>query len=403
LFFLSHFISQPQEVEQFVLRHLFRLLEGVELAVMLARGHTVPVLILIPSPVHIGEEGPVAAVGKAGVGLPDPLPEGVVAPEGNPGLNLGSRFAVGNFHGSFSCGRDHSRWKGFLRGSGVGDIFSAHILLDKSMEIEKLKAYLAEGLSLTAISKKEGRSLGSVRYWAVTYGLKSNFKNFKEEPYHKTNVVDGKRHCTRCDQWKFVDEFGPKGKKQTHHYCRPCLYAYQQERGKARKKKVIELMGGKCVRCGYFRNYAALEFHHLDPSKKEINIAGNGIKGSWKRLMAELQKCILICSNCHREEHHQDMFVLPDSSIELNRILNLEVHPTGNCPTCGTEVFNTKYCSHACSCDSRRRVKRPNREELERLINTTPFVQIGKKYGVSDNAIRKWANHYGLDWKAIKK
>jgi hypothetical protein len=268
------------------------------------------------------------------------------------------------------------------------------------MEIEKLKGYLAEGLSLNSIRKKEGKSLNSIRYWMRVHGLKPNFKNFGEEPFNKKAlVVDGKKHCKRCDEWKELDHFFSKGKRNvgdTHHYCKPCLYAYQQERGKNRKKKVIEMMGGKCARCGYCRNYAALEFHHLDPSKKEINISGNGIKGSWKRLMAELQKCILICSNCHREEHHQDMFMLPESSIELNRILNLEVHPTGNCPTCGTEVFNTKYCSHACSCDSRRRAKRPDREELERLIKTMPFVQIGKKYGVSDNAVRKWAEHYGL-------
>lgn len=270
------------------------------------------------------------------------------------------------------------------------------------MDIEKLKEYLAEGLSLTAISKKEGKSLGSVRYWATTYGLKSNFKNFKEEPYHKTNVVDGKKHCTRCDQWKSVEEFGPKGQKQTHHYCRPCLYAYQQERGKARKKKVIEIMGGKCVRCGYCRNHAALEFHHLDPSKKEINIAGNGIKGSWKRLTQELKKCILLCANCHREEHNQDMFVLPESSIELNKMLNFELKPTGKCPTCQTDVFNTKYCSTMCAQDGLRRAERPSKEELAQLIETTSFVQIGKKYGVSDNAVRKWANHYGLEWRAKK-
>lgn len=270
------------------------------------------------------------------------------------------------------------------------------------MEIEKLKAYLAEGLSLNKIRKKEGVSLSTVRYWMEAHGLESNFKNFREDPFHKVEVIDNKRHCTRCDQWKDLDEFSAKGKKQTHHYCRPCLYAYQQERGKARKKKVIDLMGGKCTRCGYCRNHAALEFHHLDPSKKEINIAGDGIKGSWKRLTEELKKCVLLCSNCHREEHNPDMFVRPESSIELNRVLNVELKPTGRCPTCDTEVFGTKYCSHACSCDSRRRSKRPSREELAQLIETMPFVQIGKKYNVSDNAIRKWAEHYGLEWRKTK-
>lgn len=279
------------------------------------------------------------------------------------------------------------------------DIFSVHILLDKSMEINKLKKYLDEGLSLNAIRKKEGKSLNSIRYWMKVHGLIPNFKSFKEDPFNKTKIIDGKRLCKRCGQWKVQDEFRPKGDKQTHHYCKPCLYSYQQERGKKRKKKVIDLMGGKCVKCGYCRNYAALEFHHLDPSKKEINISGDGIKGSWKRLTEELKKCILVCSNCHREEHNPEMFILPESSIELNKILNIDLKPTGNCPNCHTEVFGTKYCSHACSCNSRRKAKRPNKEDLELLLKTKPLVQIGKMYEVSDNAIRKWADHYGIQWK----
>lgn len=271
------------------------------------------------------------------------------------------------------------------------------------MEAEKLKAYLAQGLSLNKIRKTEGVSLSTVRHWMKVHGLQPNFKNFGEEPFNKSSeVVDGKKFCVRCGEWKELNEnFSPKGKskEKTQHYCKPCLYAYQQERSKERKRKVIELMGGKCSRCGYCRNYAALEFHHLDPSKKEINISGNGLKGSWKRLIVELKKCVLVCSNCHREEHNPDMFSLPESEIEINRIMNIELKSTGRCPTCQTEVFGTKYCSHACSCDSRRKVKRPGREELEELIRTTPFTRIGEKYGVSDTAIRKWADHYGIKWK----
>jgi hypothetical protein len=267
------------------------------------------------------------------------------------------------------------------------------------MEIEKLKGYLEEGLSLTAISKKEGKSLGSIRYWAANYGLKSNFKTFSEEPYHKTNVVDGKKRCAKCKEWKPQEVFGTKGKYK-QGYCPPCLYRYQASRWEDRKKKAVELMGGKCSKCGYCRNYAALEFHHLDPSQKDFDF-NVGRRRSWDKLIVELKKCVLLCSNCHKEEHHPNMAV-SDETPESNPRLNLEpvrLQPTGVCPTCETEVFGTRYCSHACSCDSRRRVKRPSREELKLLIETTPFVQIGKKYGVSDNAIRKWANHYGLEWK----
>jgi hypothetical protein len=264
------------------------------------------------------------------------------------------------------------------------------------MEINILKEYLAEGLSLNNIRKKEGKSLSSVRYWMKVYGLKPNFKNFKEEPFNKTEVVEGKKCCSKCKVWMNLDAFSPKG-KHIHGYCRPCLYAYQMERWNNRKKKAVELMGGKCNKCGYCKNYAALDFHHADPSKKEFAF-DVGRQKSWGKMIVELKKCILLCSNCHREEHHPEMMVTSHNFCG-DPYMNLGPKVTGNCPSCQTEVFGTKYCSQACSRDSRRKVKRPNREELQELIKTTPFTRIGEKYGVSDNAIRKWANHYGIEWK----
>lgn len=265
------------------------------------------------------------------------------------------------------------------------------------MEIEKLKGYLAEGLSLVKISKKEGKSLGSIRYWMKVHGLKANFKSFKEEPFHKkAEIKDGKKCCSKCKEWKNLEEFCSKGER-IHGYCRPCLYSYQADRWRKRKKKAIELMGGKCNNCGYCRNYSALEFHHFDPSQKEFE-SDVGRHKSWDKFITELKKCVLLCSNCHREEHNPEL-AMTDEAYSVDPHMNTTLKATGKCPHCKTEVFGTKHCSHACAKNSQRRVKRPSREELEELINTTPFTQIGNKYGVSDNAIRKWADHYGIKWK----
>ncbi len=59
-----------------------------------------------------------------------------------------------------------------------------------------------------------------------------------------------------------------------------------------------------CQKCAYKKCLSALEFHHLDGDKKDKAI-GNLINSgsSLKRLKKELRKCILLCSNCHREEH----------------------------------------------------------------------------------------------------
>ena len=61
----------------------------------------------------------------------------------------------------------------------------------------------------------------------------------------------------------------------------------------------MEYKGGKCIVCGYNRCITALEFHHLDPSEKDFAIGGKTI--AWDKLKVELDKCVLVCANCHRE------------------------------------------------------------------------------------------------------
>lgn len=71
-----------------------------------------------------------------------------------------------------------------------------------------------------------------------------------------------------------------------------------------------------------------------------------------------------------------------------------------NCKNCGTFFFNlnksVKYCSHSCATFSTRKVDRPSKSDLEKLIWEKPFTEIGKDYGVSDNTIRKWCKAYGI-------
>ena len=66
--------------------------------------------------------------------------------------------------------------------------------------------------------------------------------------------------------------------------------------------RAIEYGGGKCQKCGYNKCVAALEFHHVDPSQKDIEVS-RIYKRSWEALKVELGKCILVCANCHREIH----------------------------------------------------------------------------------------------------
>jgi 5-methylcytosine-specific restriction endonuclease McrA len=69
------------------------------------------------------------------------------------------------------------------------------------------------------------------------------------------------------------------------------------------KKMAIEYKGGVCQECGYHKCIGALEFHHLDPNEKDFGISAKGVTRSWEKVKKELDKCILVCSNCHREIH----------------------------------------------------------------------------------------------------
>ena len=76
------------------------------------------------------------------------------------------------------------------------------------------------------------------------------------------------------------------------------------KRRKKLREMAVQYGGGKCVLCGYDRCSDALEFHHKDSSQKEFGVSQEGLTRSWERVKNEIDKCVLICANCHRELHN---------------------------------------------------------------------------------------------------
>lgn len=83
--------------------------------------------------------------------------------------------------------------------------------------------------------------------------------------------------------------------------CRKCNVEAVTKRRHELKIMAVEYKGGKCCKCGYNKCIHALEFHHLERSKKKFGLSGKGLTRSWKKIKKELDKCILVCSNCHKE------------------------------------------------------------------------------------------------------
>ena len=84
--------------------------------------------------------------------------------------------------------------------------------------------------------------------------------------------------------------------------CRPCRVDAVQKRRLKIKQQAIEYLGGKCKICGYSKYIGSLEFHHRIPENKEFQISASM---SWNTILKELNKCDLLCANCHREEHEK--------------------------------------------------------------------------------------------------
>lgn len=80
--------------------------------------------------------------------------------------------------------------------------------------------------------------------------------------------------------------------------CNSCRVALWR---KTTKQKLVDYKGGKCEICGYNKYIGNLTFHHIDPSKKDFQISGMTRK--YEILLKEVDKCRLLCHNCHGELH----------------------------------------------------------------------------------------------------
>lgn len=79
------------------------------------------------------------------------------------------------------------------------------------------------------------------------------------------------------------------------------------------KLKMVQYKGGKCEICGYDKNISALDFHHLNPEEKSFTLSDT--KHSWEDTQKELDKCICVCANCHRELHNPQS--TPENLLKL--------------------------------------------------------------------------------------
>lgn len=140
--------------------------------------------------------------------------------------------------------------------------------------------------------------------WIVIEGKKRNLTN--------------RKYCLSCSPFKLhntrpinsvIVESDKKDRKtyKKDYWSRQDVKAnkngYMKERREAQKRVAIDYKGGACVVCGYNRCARSLAFHHCDPTKKEFGLSSKGLLKEWSVIKVELDKCVLLCSNCHMEVH----------------------------------------------------------------------------------------------------
>jgi hypothetical protein len=162
---------------------------------------------------------------------------------------------------------------------------------------------------------------------------------------------------------------------------------------KGTKEKLIAGFGGKCNKCGYSNCSASLDLHHLDPSKKSFGFGkamANPIK--WNLLVEEAEKCILLCRNCHGEYHagYWSLDQIEIVKFQGEKTIFAKDTATGNCATCGKEVFMHRICcSRECAAVRANKINWPSKEDFCKMLQENSRTKVAKLLGVSDTAVKR--------------
>jgi hypothetical protein len=252
------------------------------------------------------------------------------------------------------------------------------------MTIEELKPLVEEGLSAEKIGLIFDKGATTIRYWLSKFNLQTKAKrghprNNNREAHDVT--------CTKCGR---IYSYVPQNRQG--HGSVLCNSCHVNRRRFALKAKAVEYKGGSCIDCGYNKCSTAMHFHHLDPDQKEFQIGGKH-SYSWLRIKEELDKCVLLCANCHSERHHieppkdvlEEYTYVPSQHIRKVPA----IHGNYNKYSAGCRCDK---CREACSTYLKRRrarLKEDKRQLKLTLEQANEIRELYSKGGISHNQLAK--------------
>jgi len=179
------------------------------------------------------------------------------------------------------------------------------------IERERLTALVGRGMSIAQIADEVQRSTATVRHWLGRYDLTTAAaaRTRAARTGRARGQLTIQRECARHGRTEFVTE------GRGSYRCKRCRSEQVVRHRRTVKETLVAEAGGVCALCGYDRCLGALEFRHLDPSPKRLQISQGGVTISVAEVRTEARDRVLLCSNCHAEVE-SGIVALPDTVVD---------------------------------------------------------------------------------------
>lgn len=201
--------------------------------------------------------------------------------------------------------------------------------------------------------------------------------------------------CVRCSRTLDIRDFYVISKQNAHGkavstYCKQCCIKQKMDRVNRVRHRIKS--GQKCVVCGYSKYAGALDFHHLDPSSKDVNVSELLAKSNTSfipKLVDELKKCVVVCRNCHAEIHG-NVTSIPQGTKTYDPPADLTYSVTDR-----LQEIKSRQRTKNQLATHQRRVKEESKKELIKAISSVTDrswgwkIRTAKQLGISHTQVSR--------------
>ena len=166
-------------------------------------------------------------------------------------------------------------------------VFQMNEFVDNSSSMEEV----LEKMGYT--NPRDSRFIMAIRSYCKTLSINTE---------HLSDCRD-RIQCNCCNEYKTLDNYYFSKGKLSQKVCKDCVRQKEKIKYHSKQNELNEFkQAHPCVKCGCSKFYL-IDFHHLNPAEKDFTI-GENPRVKMETLMKEINKCVSLCANCHREFHY---------------------------------------------------------------------------------------------------